>query len=72
MKKRYIKPVSSTVHVNLLGTVLDAGGTTLGGQSNNPVSSNVDRDHVARSAKKQGFFDEDEDEEWPKSNSLWE
>lgn len=68
MKKRYIKPVSSTVHVNLLGTVLDAGGTTLGGQSNNPVSKDVDRDHVDWSAKKGGFFDE----EWPKSEDIWD
>ena len=72
MKKRYIKPVSSTVHVNLLGTVLDGDGTTLGGQSNNPVNKNVDRDHVDWSAKKGGFFDENENEEMPKSNSPWE
>lgn len=72
MKKKYIKPVSSTVHVNLLGTVLDDGGTTLGGQSYNPVDDNVDPGDVEFSAKKNGFFDENENEEWPKSNSPWE
>lgn len=70
MKKRYIKPVSSTVHVNLLGTVLNDGGVAIGGQSNNPVSKDVDPGDVEFSAKKHGFFDEDE--KWPKSNSPWE
>lgn len=63
-------PVSSIVHVNLLGTVLNGDGTTIAGQSNNPVSKDVDPNDVKFSAKKGGFFDENE--ELPKSYDPWE
>lgn len=69
MKKRYITPVSSTVQVKLLGTVLDNEGATLGGQTFNPVDDNVDRGGVDWSAKKQKSFDDEDDETW---GNLWQ
>lgn len=62
MKKTYVQPNSSMVHVNLLGTVLE-GGKAIGGQSRNPVSDDVDPGDVDWSAKSQDF-DVDEDDSW--------
>lgn len=61
MKKTYVQPNSSMVHVNLLGTVLE--GKAIGGQSHNPVSDDVYPGDVDWSAKSQDF-DVDEDESW--------
>lgn len=68
--KEYIKPNTQVTKLNLTGSILE--GETIGGQSNNPVTVPSDPGDIEWSAKKQGFFDEDENEEWPKSNSPWE
>lgn len=70
MMKEYIKPKTQVVKLNLTGSILE--GETIAGQSKNPVDKDVDPGDVEFSAKKHGFFDEDENEEWPKSNSPWE
>lgn len=71
MKRNYIKPDSIPVRVNLLGTVLD-DGTAIGGQSHNPVSKDVDPDDVEWSAKKHGFFNNDENDDENSWGNLWQ
>ena len=70
MMKEYIKPKTQVVKLNLTGSILI--GEPIAGQSKVPVSVPSDPGDIEWSAKKNGFFDEDENEEWPKSNSPWE
>lgn len=67
--KEYIKPNTTVVNLHLVGSILE--GETIAGQSNNPVGK-VNSDDVEWSAKKQGFFDEGDDEGWAKDYNPWD
>lgn len=60
MKKKYIIPQCMSVKVNLYGSVLEKTGS-VGGQSYNPVSKDVDPGDVVFSGKGQTFTDDEED-----------
>lgn len=68
--KEYIKPNTTVIKLNLTGSILE--GETIAGQSLNPVGKPKNPGDVIWSAKKQGFFDENENEEWPKDYDPWE
>lgn len=72
MKKKYIIPQCMSVKVNLYGSVLDNAGT-IGGQSNNPVSKDVNPGDVEWSGKGQTFTGEEEENPWGNGKTnLWD
>ena len=68
MKKKYVKPNSSLVKINLLGGILE--GETIAGQTRNPVSKTTDeeRDDIDWSAKGHDFDVDDNTKSW---GDLW-
>lgn len=71
MKKQYIKPKSMSVKVNLYGSLLEKPGT-VGGQSNNPTSSDPNPDDVVFSGKDQPFTDDEDNNSWgSNSRNIW-
>lgn len=69
--KKYIEPKIKVVNLNLTGSILE--GETIGGQSYNPVTNPEDPKDIDWSAKGQGLFGKDnEDEGWGKSSSPWD